>query len=233
MARARPSRCTSMNCSQTGRGAPPGGQWISQRSSWSSRAWQAGVDGLTLALGIARRQLGRDEDLVARQAAVAQGAADRRLVAVHRRGVDVAIADLERPPDGVVGLRASACQVPRPTSGISTPGAMVTVGFSKVISEDLQGREAARADRSSPRRRSTSPGSRRAARAHRRRSGGARRPSPSGTGGALRVRRARRRRHQLDAVFFAGRTDQQRGRSAQDEIELLLARADSVWSVVM
>ncbi len=72
------------------------------------------------------RQLGRHEDLVARQAALAQRAADAGLVAVHRRRVDVAVADLERAQRR--GLGPVASQVPKPTSGISTPGAIVVVG---------------------------------------------------------------------------------------------------------
>ena len=51
-----------------------------------------------------RIELGRDEDLLARHAAVAKGAADARLVAVCLRGVDMAVAELQRPADRVLGL---------------------------------------------------------------------------------------------------------------------------------
>src|SRR3954452_17756336 len=62
---------------------------------------------LRLLLGVpgrARIELRRDEDLVARHAAVANGAADARLVPVGLRRVDVAVAELERPADRVLAL---------------------------------------------------------------------------------------------------------------------------------
>ena len=52
-------------------------------------------------------QLAGDEDLVARDPGLADGQADLALVAVHLRGVDVPVADLERRGrglDGVLGL---------------------------------------------------------------------------------------------------------------------------------
>src|SRR5207302_7508618 len=53
-------------------------------------------------------ELRREEDVFARDAAVLQRASDARLVPVCLRGVDVAIAGLERPPNGVLGVRAGA-----------------------------------------------------------------------------------------------------------------------------
>jgi hypothetical protein len=49
-------------------------------------------------------QLGRDEDLVARQARGRQPLPHTGLVAVDRGGVDVAVARLECEPDGLLGL---------------------------------------------------------------------------------------------------------------------------------
>jgi hypothetical protein len=46
-------------------------------------------------------ELRRDEHLVAANAALAQPLADALLVAVRLRGIDVAVAELERPADGV------------------------------------------------------------------------------------------------------------------------------------
>ena len=51
-------------------------------------------------------QLGRDEHLVARHAAGPDRGADIGLVAVDPRGVDVAVAELQRGGDGVAGRRA-------------------------------------------------------------------------------------------------------------------------------
>src|SRR5439155_14602797 len=48
-----------------------------------------------------REELRRDEHLVARDAACAQALADALLVAVGLRGIDVAVAELERRADGV------------------------------------------------------------------------------------------------------------------------------------
>src|SRR4029077_1283510 len=56
-----------------------------------------------LAAGI---ELRRDEDVLARHAALAQGAPDARLVAVRLRRVDVAVAELKRPPHRARALRA-------------------------------------------------------------------------------------------------------------------------------
>jgi len=52
-----------------------------------------------------RVELGGDEDLLARHAAVAQRATDALLVAIGLRRVDVAIAELERPANRVLALR--------------------------------------------------------------------------------------------------------------------------------
>ena len=51
-------------------------------------------------------ELGRDEDLLARQAAGAQGLADGLFVAVGLRRVDVTVAELERPAHRFLGLLA-------------------------------------------------------------------------------------------------------------------------------
>ena len=48
--------------------------------------------------------LGRDEDVLPVQAGLGDRLADRALVAVRRRGVDMAVADLERGRDGGPGL---------------------------------------------------------------------------------------------------------------------------------
>ena len=50
-------------------------------------------------------ELRGDEDLVARHAAVAEGTADALLVAVGLRGVDVAVAELQRPANRVLAVR--------------------------------------------------------------------------------------------------------------------------------
>ena len=52
------------------------------------------------------KELGGDEDLIARHAAVAQRTADALLIAVRLRGVHVPVAQLERPANGVLRLRA-------------------------------------------------------------------------------------------------------------------------------
>ena len=51
-------------------------------------------------------ELGGDPDLVARNAAVLNGAADRCFVAIDRCGVDVAIACVQRPAHRIVGFFA-------------------------------------------------------------------------------------------------------------------------------
>ena len=53
-----------------------------------------------------RQPLGRDEDLLARDAATPDRRADAPLVAVELRGVDVPVSGLERPLDRVLGLGA-------------------------------------------------------------------------------------------------------------------------------
>jgi hypothetical protein len=50
-------------------------------------------------------ELGRYEHVLARDAAVGERAADALLVPVGLRGVDVPVAELERPANGVLGLR--------------------------------------------------------------------------------------------------------------------------------
>ena len=50
---------------------------------------------LQAAAGVGRRALGRHEDVVPRYAAVGEATADLALVAVDRRGVEVAVAGLE------------------------------------------------------------------------------------------------------------------------------------------
>jgi len=61
-----------------------------------------------LRLGVLARgiELRRDEDLLARDAAVTQRATDAPLVAVGLRRVDVAISRLRRPPHRVLALAA-------------------------------------------------------------------------------------------------------------------------------
>jgi hypothetical protein len=68
-----------------------------------AEALEAALDlGLwVLTVGI---ELGGDEDLVAGHAAVAQRPPDARLVAVGLGGVDVPVAELERPADRVLAL---------------------------------------------------------------------------------------------------------------------------------
>src|SRR4051812_16902199 len=58
-----------------------------------------------------RKELGRDEYVVARYTALAQALTDTFLVAVHLRGVDVTVPELERPADRVNGLR-TLCRLP-------------------------------------------------------------------------------------------------------------------------
>ena len=65
----------------------------------SRRTRAAGV----VAVGVVV-QLGGDEQLVARDAGRGDRGADARFVAVHRRGVDRAVAGLERGADGPFGL---------------------------------------------------------------------------------------------------------------------------------
>jgi hypothetical protein len=64
------------------------------------------VDRPALPAGALGRQLRRDEDLGAVDAAVPQRTADLRLVAVHRGGVDVAVAGVQRHAYGVIALGA-------------------------------------------------------------------------------------------------------------------------------
>ncbi len=52
------------------------------------------------------KELGRDEDLVARDAALADALPDALLVAVRLRGIDVSIAELERPANSVHAFAA-------------------------------------------------------------------------------------------------------------------------------
>src|SRR4051812_5315038 len=53
---------------------------------------------------VPRIELGGEEDLLARHAALAKPLADALLVAVRLRGVDVPVAELECPPHGVHAL---------------------------------------------------------------------------------------------------------------------------------
>jgi hypothetical protein len=66
---------------------------------------EAALEGAPLPAGGARRQLGGEEQLLARDAAVADRPADLALVAVHGGGVDVAVADLQRRVDGRLAAR--------------------------------------------------------------------------------------------------------------------------------
>ena len=62
-----------------------------------------------VAAGVALGQLCGDEDLFARQAALGHGLPHLPLVAVHRRGVDEPVADLERVAHRLDGA-ASTCR---------------------------------------------------------------------------------------------------------------------------
>jgi hypothetical protein len=80
-------------------------------------------------LGFSRRiaapgvELRRDEDLIPGDAAIAQRSSDARLVAIGLRRVDVAIAGLERPTDGVLTLRPVG-HLPDPESEGGDDGAV-------------------------------------------------------------------------------------------------------------
>src|SRR4029077_13997114 len=69
-------------------------------------------ESLQAALGLGDRvlssgkELGGDEDLLARDAALAQPLSDALLVAVRLCRVDVSVAELERPADGIDTLAA-------------------------------------------------------------------------------------------------------------------------------
>src|SRR6185437_16714863 len=65
---------------------------------------EARVERLARPPGPPRRQLGGDEDVLARHPAVGDGPADLALVLVYRGRVDVPVADLERGADRLVGL---------------------------------------------------------------------------------------------------------------------------------
>ena len=83
---------------------PPLGQWTMYRST------QLDPEPLEAALDLCDRvspsgiELGRDEDLIARDTAFAQPLPDALLVAVGLGGVDVPIAEFERPADRVDAL---------------------------------------------------------------------------------------------------------------------------------
>ena len=136
-----------------------------------------------------RIELRGDEDLVARHAAVAQGAADARLVAVGLRGVDVAVAELERPANGVLALGAvgGICQTPRPRGGISLPSARARVSPA-MAGEDRSAHRDLRAQRRAPARAGSRSPARRPARPRDR-------PGPRGRCRPRSRRRRRCRRH--------------------------------------
>lgn len=80
-----------------------------------------------LGLGVALDpgvDLGRDEEFVARDAAVAQAFADAALIAVGLGRVDVAVADLHRLPDGLRDLAI-----------VDPPGAQAELGNADPIGE--------------------------------------------------------------------------------------------------
>ncbi len=66
-------------------------------------AAEAHLEGLRRLVPGKGGQLGGDEDLLAGKAALAKGAPHRGLVLVDRRGVEVAVADVEGAADSVVG----------------------------------------------------------------------------------------------------------------------------------
>jgi hypothetical protein len=53
-----------------------------------------------------RKELGRDEHVLARNAALAQRLSDALLVAVSLRGINVPAAELKRPGNGIYALAA-------------------------------------------------------------------------------------------------------------------------------
>jgi hypothetical protein len=71
-------------------------------------------------------QLGGDEQLVPRDAAVGDGPADGLFVPVRLRGVEVAVADGEGVGDGLLGLVGGTWKTPNPRIGIWTPLLRVT-----------------------------------------------------------------------------------------------------------
>ena len=87
---------------QTG---PRCGQCTRYRSTWSTPSRAQALLGLGDRVLAARVELGGDEHLVARHAAVPQRLADARLVAVGLGGVDVPVPELERPAHGVHARR--------------------------------------------------------------------------------------------------------------------------------
>ena len=71
-----------------------------------AQVFQRAGDGGGGAFGLVVRvvDLGGEEDLVARDARGVEGCSDLCLVAVHLRGVDVAVSDVERAANGIVGV---------------------------------------------------------------------------------------------------------------------------------
>ena len=81
--------------------------------------------GLELRVGTSGEELRGDEDLLARNAARADARADRALVLVALRRVDVAVSGLERAGDDPLARAAgSTSHTPRPRRGSQTPGAI-------------------------------------------------------------------------------------------------------------
>ncbi len=85
---------------------------------------QALLVGATHRVGrdVARRHLRREEDLVAVHVAVGDGPPDLLLVAVHLRGVDVAVAELEGVADRLVAL--PSLELPGPEAERGDPHAL-------------------------------------------------------------------------------------------------------------
>jgi hypothetical protein len=79
--------------------------------------------------GVLDPQLRGDEQLVTRDAAAAQGAADGLLVPVGGCGVDEPVPDLERSGDGLFGFLRRDLVDAEPRTGISTPLFNVTLGM--------------------------------------------------------------------------------------------------------
>lgn len=79
-----------------------------------------GVERLVVAV-VADPDFGLDEDLFARNPAVAQRLPDLAFVEVGGRGVDVTVSGLEGRADGSLGLLWWGLEDPSPTLGIVTP----------------------------------------------------------------------------------------------------------------
>src|SRR5690606_17408507 len=96
-------RAPGVDVEVAGRQGPVDQQEVDMLESEAVEGAAQAVDGLVAALVLAV-ELGRDEDLVARQPARGQGATDAALVAVAHGGVDVPVAELQGQRDHALGL---------------------------------------------------------------------------------------------------------------------------------